>query len=121
MKEAKGFWRWGLSAGLAAGLLDAGLIALVEPQVSPWVLLQSFLAWLVCGWAVVATKTGLGDAAHGMLVTVLLNLPWFVALSLATGQPGHLPPLLGMSLVFGWGFGWARKRARNGLKNLALT
>lgn len=121
MSEAKRLWLYGLTAGAVVGLLDAGLIFAVEPSGSAWVLVQSFLAWLGCGWAVVASKSGLGDLGHGILVTLLLNLPWVVALSLTNGQTAHLPPLLGMSLVFGLIFGWVRSQARTNPKGIALT
>lgn len=104
-------WRWGLGAGLAAALADAALIVAVDPGASAWTVLQSMLFWTTAGGFVVASETGLGRYAHAIATTVMLNLPWYVALSLAIAHPEHLPPLLAMSLVFGGWFGWVRGRA----------
>lgn len=105
-------WLHGLGAGLVAGVIDAGLIRAVEPGGSPWVLAEALLFWTTAGWAVVASESGLGSLAHGVVATLLLNLPWFVLLGPAAGKPLHLPPLIAMSALFGAGFGWAHRRAR---------
>lgn len=108
----KRLWTWGLGAGAAAAAADATLILTVDAGVSRWVLLEALLFWTVTGWAAVATESGLGRYAHGVAVTVLLNLPWYVLLGPAAGELGHVPPLVVMSAVFGLCFGWARGRAR---------
>ena len=102
----------GLGAGAVAGGLDVLLIAVADPAADGWVWVQSFLAWTVSGWAVVASESGLRGLPHGVVVTLFLNLPWFVAFSVAIGRPEHLPPLVAMSALFGLGFGWVHGRAR---------
>lgn len=106
--------RLGLGAGVGAGLLDVALIAAVDPAASEWMLAQSLLAWAGTGWAVVASESGLGSFAHGVLATVALNLGWLVALGPGAGTPEHVPPLVAMSVVFGAAFGWVHQRARRG-------
>ena len=114
MPNIKRVWRWGLAAGMVAAALDLSLILAVEPSISVWVLLEAALFWTTAGWAVVASDTGLSRLAHGVLATVLLNLPWYVLESFAAGHPEHFPPLLVMSVVFGLGFGWAKGQAGGG-------
>jgi hypothetical protein len=102
-------WSFGLLAGSVAALLDIGLIAVVEPALSAWVLIEAGLFWAGAGRVVVASQTGLPHIRHGVLTTVILNLPWYVLASFAAGHPEHLPPLMLMSVVFGVGFGFARR------------
>jgi hypothetical protein len=109
----KKVWTWGLGAGAIAAALDLTLILLVDAGVSRWVLLEAASFWVVAGWVVVSSETGLGRYAHGIVTTVLLNLPWYVVEAFASGHPEHFPPLVGMSIVFGAGFAWARGRARS--------
>lgn len=109
--RARELWIWGLGAGAVAGALDVALILAVDPRVSHWVLLEAALFWMTAGGVVVASETGFGRYVHGVAVTVLLNLPWYVVESFAAGHPEHLPPLILMSVVFGLGFGWARGHA----------
>lgn len=107
-------WVIGLGAGVVAGALDVALITLADPAQGGWVHLQSFLAWLACGAvavAVVGPPSSRGDMIVAVLVTVLLNLAWYVALGPATGHPEHVVPLLVMSLVVGAFFGLARRLA----------
>lgn len=111
MTTIKRVWGWGLGAGAVAAALDVSLIMAVEPAISLWVPLEAALFWTAAGWAAVASTTGLGRFGHGVLATVLLNLPWYVLESFAAGHPEHLAPLVIMSVVFGLGFGWARGRA----------
>ncbi|WP_437969182.1 hypothetical protein WMF04_07765 [Sorangium sp. So ce260] len=111
MSNATKTWSVGLGVGALAGAADISLIVAVDPAATGWVLLESFLFWTVAGWVVVASESGLGRYGHGILVTMLLNLPWYVLLGPAAGQPAHVPPLLLMSVVFGSAFGWARGRA----------
>ncbi len=112
MNPLRRIWAHGLLGGALAGALDVSLIAVADPGAGGWVELQSFAFWTSAGALVVASETGLGRIAHGVLVTVLLNLPWYVVFGPASGHPEHVPPLVGMSLVFGAAFGWLHGRAR---------
>lgn len=101
----------GVVAGVVAGLLDVVLIAVADASAGPWVMAQSFLFWTVAGWLVVVTPSRLPPLLHGVAVTVLLNLPWYIAFGPGAGHWEHVPPLLGMSVVFGLGFGAVRRKA----------
>jgi hypothetical protein len=120
MTTIKYAWRWGIGAGAVAAILDVSLILAVDPSISRWVLLEAALFWMTAGWAVVASDSGLGRFGHGVLATVLLNLPWYVVESFASGHPEHLPPLVAMSILFGLGFGWAKGRALQALSQAAV-
>jgi hypothetical protein len=102
----------GLGVGALAGAADVALILAVDSAATTWVMLEGCLFWTVAGWVVVASESGLGRYAHGIVVTVLLNLPWYVLLGPASGKPEHVPPLIVMSIIFGAIFGWARGSAR---------
>jgi hypothetical protein len=103
---------YGLAAGALAAAADGLLIAVADPGATGWVIAQAMLFWATAGLAVVISESGLGDVAHGILGTLLLSLPWYVALALAPGRPEMLPPLLVMGVAFGAGFGLARRRVR---------
>jgi hypothetical protein len=101
----------GVVAGVVAGVLDVVLIAVADASAGGWVMAQSFLFWSVAGWLVVVSPSRFGPLLHGVVVTVLLNLPWYVAFGPGAGHWEHVPPLIGMSAVFGLGFGVVRKKA----------
>lgn len=102
--------KFGVVAGVVAGALDVVLIAVADASAGAWVMAQSFLFWSVAGWLVVVSPSRLGPLLHGVAVTVLLNLPWYLALGPGAGHWEHVPPLVGMSVVFGLGFGVVRKK-----------
>lgn len=101
----------GFIAGVVAGALDVVLIAVADASAGPWVMAQSFLFWSVAGWLVVVSPSRFPPLLHGVGVTVLLNLPWYLALGPGSGHWEHVAPLVGMSVVFGLGFGVVRKKA----------
>lgn len=101
----------GFVAGVVAGVLDVVLIAVADASAGVWVMAQSFLFWSVAGWVVVVSPSRLGPLLHGVVVTVLLNLPWYIAFGPSAGHWDHVPPLIFMSIVFGLGFGVVRKKA----------
>jgi hypothetical protein len=101
-----------LSAGALAGLVDVALIHLADPAATGWVELQSFLAWLAMGWAVVTTPSRLPALAHGVVVTLSLDAAWLIALGPGSGHPEHVAPLVALSVVFGLAFGGVRRQWR---------
>lgn len=103
-------WKVGLAAGLIAALLDALLIVATDDAASGALLVQVLLFWTFAGGFVVATVSPLGPFAHALTATIVLNLPWYLALAILPGKPELLPPLVAMSLVFGALFGVARRR-----------
>jgi hypothetical protein len=103
-------WRYGLGIGLVAGLLDITLIYFVDPSLSPWLFIQAGIAWTLFGWIVLATDSGLPPMRHGILVTLLINVPWFINESILPGRWDHLPPLIVQGVVFGSLFGWEKRR-----------
>ena len=102
-------WRFGLTSGLVAGGLDGVLIAATS-DAAPWLIVQSVAAWTITGWAVFATSSMLRPVAHGIAVSLLLNLAWYIQLAVIPAQYALLPPLIVMSVLFGVGLGWAKAR-----------
>jgi hypothetical protein len=103
---------YGLAAGALAAAADGLLIIVADPASSAWTIVQAVLFWATAGIAVVISDSGLGDMTHGIVGTLLLSLPWYANLALAPGRPEMLAPLVGMGIVFGAGFGVARRRLR---------
>jgi hypothetical protein len=103
-------WKIGFGVGAIAGVLDIILIYLVEPTSSPWLLAQAGIAWVLFGWIVVSTSSGLPPLWHGIVITLLINIPWYINFSVLQGDVTHLPPLIVQGVVFGALFGWAKKR-----------
>ena len=114
MKTRTILWFWGLAAGLGAALADVLLIAVVDPHISPWVVLQALLFWTVAGWVVMVSDSGLGRFAHSIVTTLALGSPWIVKEAFADRHFEFLVPLVVQNLVFALWFGWIRSRARRG-------
>ena len=111
-------WTYGLLAGLAAGVFNAGLVFGVAPESSPWLLAQVFIAWLSMGVVVLTSGSGLAPVKHGMFITVLLNVPWYINEAALPGKWDHLPPLVIVSLLLGAGFGLLKRRCLNRVPTL---
>jgi hypothetical protein len=102
-------WKNGLLVGFLAATLEGLLLWLTAPNISTWVFLQSVSFWLFCGLVVYMAETGLPALPNSILLTVLLNIPWYIALSIVNGKPELLIPLVIASLVFGLIIGLASK------------
>ena len=109
MDAVKRRMSYGLAAGALAAAADGLLIAAADHTATGWTVAQAMLFWATAGLAVVISDSGLGDVAHGIAGTLLLSLPWYANLALASGHPEMLPPLVAMGVVFGAGFGVARR------------
>ena len=49
----KNSWKFGVLAGLFAGVIDVLMIYFLETGASPWLLIQAGLAWTINGFVVV--------------------------------------------------------------------
>ena len=103
--------------GAAAGIGDVLLIAVAEPSAPYWSLAQAGSAWATMGLAVVAMDSPLNPMLHGLVATLLLNVPWFIQFSVISGRAAHLLPLVIQGVVFGAAFGWAKSRLRRGRRH----
>ncbi|MCI0707837.1 MAG: hypothetical protein L0Y80_10185 [Ignavibacteriae bacterium] len=106
-------WKLGLGVGLVAGILDVILIYAAEPTASAWQLAQAGIAWTLFGWIVLATNSGLTPMSHCILITLLINIPWYINTSLLPARLELLFPLMIQSVVFGAMFGFAKRRLIN--------
>ena len=105
-------WKNGLLVGLIVAALEGLLLWLTDSNLSPWVFLQSISFWLFCGLVVYMAETGLPTLLNSILLTVLLNIPWYIALSVGNGRPELLIPLIIASLIFGTVIGLASKKLK---------
>jgi hypothetical protein len=102
-------WKRGLWIGFIAAMLDIPFMCVINTDISFWLLIQTIIAWTLVGWVAIATESGLRPTLHGMFVTSLLSIPWFIQYAFLAGDLGNLIPLMGMSLMFGAIFGRAKR------------
>ena len=102
-------WKNGLFVGSIAAALEGLLLGLSDPNISTWVFLQSISFWLFCGLVVYLAETGLPILPGSILLTILLNIPWYIALSIGERKPELLIPLVVASLIFGTVIGLVSK------------
>ncbi|RPI94229.1 MAG: hypothetical protein EHM40_07260 [Chloroflexi bacterium] len=93
-------WKNGFLTGAVVAALEGILIWVADPSLTLWVFVQSVSFWLFCGLVIYMTETGLPAILNGILLTVLLNIPWYISLSIAAGKPGNLIPLVIASILF---------------------
>lgn len=106
-------WKNGFLVGAVVATLEGILLWAADPNITFWVFIQSISFWLFCGLVIYMTETGLPAVLNGILLTLLLNIPWYISLSIAAGNPGYLLPLVIASLIFGAIIGWMSQRLRS--------
>ncbi|AOP34675.1 hypothetical protein A0128_12920 [Leptospira tipperaryensis] len=89
------------SIGAVAGILEGLLVGFADPNVGIWILVQSILFWFSCGVIVSFVETGFSKFWSALILTELMNLPWFISLVVIPGNYSHLIPLIVASLIFG--------------------
>jgi hypothetical protein len=105
-------WRNGLLVGVVVASLEGSLLWLTDPGISIWLFIQSVSFWLFCGLIVYIAETGMPVLPGSILLTVLLNIPWYIALSVGDGKPELLIPLIVASLIFGTVIGLVSKKLK---------
>lgn len=96
--------------GLIPAILEGLLIHFADPTTSNWVLIQSILFWFGCGFVVSLIDIGFNKIVSCILLTVLLNLPWYIALSIGNDKLDHLVPLIISSIIMGLVIGLVSKK-----------
>lgn len=96
--------------GIIPAILEGVMILSVEPTIDRWVLFQATLFWFTCGVTVHIIDLGFPRIVHGILFTVFLNLPWYIAESIVKNKTEHFLPLVIASIVFGIIIGWTSKK-----------
>ncbi|MBI3134663.1 MAG: hypothetical protein HYZ14_08335 [Bacteroidetes bacterium] len=87
--------------GAVPAVLEGILIFLADPEASNWIVIQSIFFWFTCGFVVYLVNIGYRKILVSLLLTVFLNIPWFIALTVVANQPDHLIPLLVASIIMG--------------------
>ncbi|NOU20082.1 MAG: hypothetical protein HOO91_21200 [Bacteroidales bacterium] len=96
--------------GIIPAILEGILIFSVEPTINLWLLSQAILFWFTCGFVVYLVDVGLPKIISGILFTMFLSLPWYIAESVSKDKPEHLVPLILASIVLGIIIGIASKK-----------
>lgn len=87
--------------GAIPAFLEGLLIHFADPQAGNWLLLQSVLFWFSCGFVVFMATPDKKKVLVSVSLTLLLNIPWYIALTVIAHKPEHLLPLIISSLVMG--------------------
>jgi hypothetical protein len=96
--------------GLIPATLEGLLIYFADPLAGRWILIQSMLFWFSCGFVVYLIDFGYKRILTSVLLTILLNIPWYIALTVVANKPEHLIPLIISSLIMGTIIGIATSR-----------
>lgn len=95
--------------GFLPFVLEGILIYSVEPNTDIWLLLQAVLAWFSFGFVVYLIDKGNKVVLNSIWLTILLNIPWYIAESVVKNKLEHLAPLIIASIVMGVVIGIASK------------
>jgi hypothetical protein len=95
--------------GLLPAALEGTLIFLVEPKTNSWIMIQAILAWFSFGLVVSLIPKGKRVVFNSIVLTVILNLPWYIAETVVKNTPEHFIPLFIASIVMGGIIGFATK------------
>jgi hypothetical protein len=87
--------------GLVPAILEGLLVYFTAPTTNNWILIQSVLFWFSCGFVVYLVDIGLNKIVNCVLLTILLNLPWYIALTVGSDKIEHLVPLIVSSIIMG--------------------
>lgn len=96
--------------GLIPATLEGLLIYFADPLAGKWILTQSMLFWFSCGFVVYLIDFGSKRILTSILLTILLNIPWYIALTVVANKPEHLIPLIVSSLIMGAIIGFLTSR-----------
>ncbi len=87
--------------GSILAILETLMVYGVNPNESIWGLIQGATFWFSCGVIIAISKTFLHPVIQSILTTVLMNIPWLIALTIIPKNYDHLVPLIIASIVFG--------------------
>ncbi|EMM98871.1 hypothetical protein [Leptospira noguchii] len=101
MKEQTIRLRNAFLIGVIVAILEGLLVFGADPTASAWTLIQGMLFWFSCGFITTLAEIGFSKMFSSILLTELLNLPWYITLVVIPKQYSHLIPLIVASLIFG--------------------
>ena len=110
-------WKSAFFVGIVPALMEGILIYSVEPTINGWILFQAVLFWFTCGFTIHIIDIGFPRILHGIIFTVFLNLPWYIAESIVKNKPEHFMPLVIASILFGTIIGIISKKLKNKISN----
>jgi len=87
--------------GLALALPESLLVFFADPEASSWIIVQGALFWFTTGVVIGLVQLPFSPLLSAVLVSVFLNLPWYINLVIIPKDYGHLLPLIIASMLFG--------------------
>jgi hypothetical protein len=94
-------------------MIEGLLIYFADPFTGKWIFIQSVLFWFSCGFVIYLADIGSKRILISVFLTILLNIPWYIALTIVANKPEHLIPLIISSLIMGVIIGFISSRLRN--------
>lgn len=107
-------WKAAVMTGALVASIEGVMIGTADPGIDPWHFAQAVSAWFACGVVVSLARSGLPAIWNGIVLTLLLNVPWFIAEAIRAGKPQYLAPLAVASTVLGAIIGLVSARLRRG-------
>jgi len=99
--------------GTILGMLEGLLIVFGDPTATNLILLQSVIFWFGAGIIVYISDTGWTIYKHSVFIILLLNIPWYINLTLIPNKLEHLPPMIIVSIFFGLIAGYITSKLKN--------
>lgn len=99
-------------AGLVPALIEGALLQSFEPGMDGWYFTQAVSFWFTCGFVVYLAVGNLPAVPSAILLTVFLNVPWFIEEAIRPGRYDHILPLLVASVVSGVVIGLVSRKLR---------
>ncbi len=103
--------------GVVLAVLEGVLIKIGDPEASKLVLLQSVIFWFSVGVIIYISNSGLSTYFHSVFITLFLNIPWYINLTIIPKELGHLPPMIFVSIIFGLIAGFLTTKLNNRVEN----
>lgn len=98
--------------GIVPAILEAILIYAVDPVVNPWIVIQACLFWFSCGFIISLLNMEIPFILKGIVFSVFMCLPWYIAESVISKKPEHFAPLIIASIIQGVIIGYLDKRLK---------
>ena len=97
----------GLLLGLCVGVLDCALFAASGMPLTLPAIMSALIFWTAVGWIVHKVDMSLPSVVKGLIVSLLLNLPWVIEFVIIQQMSDLLLPMIAVATLFGALLGFA--------------